>query len=68
MERYLMPMARNTLTGQTVKSQDLTGSRYSSQQRLLAEDAARQLADRMTARTGATWVGFCQEYTPTSRG
>jgi hypothetical protein len=67
-EQYLLPMARNTVTGQTVKTQDLTGTRFTQRQRVLAEDTARQLADRMTARTGDTWQGFTQLYTPTVRG
>jgi len=66
-EQYLLPMARNTLTGQTVKTQDLTGSRFTQSQRALAEDMARQLGDRMTARTGEQWQGFLQLYTPTTR-
>lgn len=66
-EQYLLPMARNTLTGQTVKTQDLTGSRFTPSQRALAEDMARQLGERMTARTGEQWQGFLQLYTPTTR-
>ena len=64
-EQYLLPMARNTVTGQTVKNQDLTGTRYTQSQRVLAEDIAGQLALRMTARTGDTWLGFVRLYTPT---
>lgn len=60
-------MARNSVTGQTVKTQDLTGNRFAVSQRFLAEDMARQLADKMTARTGDTWQGFVREYTPTYR-
>ena len=57
-------MARNTVTGQTVKTQDLTGTRFTQRQRVLAEDTARQLADRMSARTGDTWQGFVRVYHP----
>ena len=67
MEQYLLVKARNTVTGQTVKNQDLTGGRFTLKQRVLAEDSARQLADKMTARTGDTWVGFVEAYTPTER-
>ena len=67
-EQYLLPMARNMITGQTVKTQDLTGTRFTQRQRVLAEDTARQLADRMSARTGDTWQGFVKLYTPTVRG
>ena len=66
-EQYLLPMARNSVTGQTVKTQDLTGARFTQQQRVLAEDMADQLANRMTARTGESWQGFVKLYTPTQR-
>ena len=67
MEQYLLAKARNTVTGQTVKNQDLTGARFTLQQRSLAEDSARQLAEKMSARTGDAWVGFVEQYTPTHR-
>jgi hypothetical protein len=67
MAEYLLPMARNLLTGQTVKTQDLTGERFTQKQRALAEDMAQQLADKMTARTREPWQGFVQTYTPTYR-
>ena len=66
-EQYLLPMARNSVTGQTIKSQDLTGAVFTQKQRVLAEDIAGQLADRMTARTGDKWLGFVRLYTPTER-
>jgi hypothetical protein len=66
-EQYLLPMARSTVTGQTVKSQDLTGARFTLKQRVLAKEVADQLAHRMTARTGEPWLGFVQLYTPTQR-
>ena len=66
-EQYLLPMARNTRTGQTVKTQDLTGSRFTLSQRSLAESAAEACAAKMTARTGDQWRGFVKTYTPTSR-
>jgi hypothetical protein len=67
MTQYLLPMARNTVTGQTLKTQDLTGARFTMAQRFLAEDMAQQLAHKMTARTGEQWQGFVQTYTPTVR-
>ena len=67
MAKYLLPMARNLTTGETVKTQDLTGERFRLNQRGLAEDMANQLADKMTARTQSPWLGFVQEYTPTYR-
>ncbi len=66
-QQYLLAKARNTVTGQTVKNQDLTGARFTLQQRSLAEDSARQLALKMTARTGDEWQGFVEQYTPTHR-
>jgi len=66
-EQYLLPMARNTVTGQTVKNQDLNGTTFTQRQRMLAEEIAGQLADRMTARTGEAWQGFVKLYTPTVR-
>jgi hypothetical protein len=67
MTQYLLAKARNTITGQTVKNQDLTGARFTLQQRTLAEDSAHQLAAKMTARTGDAWEGFVEVYTPTHR-
>jgi hypothetical protein len=66
-EQYLLPMARNSVTGQTVKNQDLTGTRFTQNQHMLAEEVSEQLAARMTARTGDTWQGFVKLYTPTVR-
>ena len=66
-QQYLLAKARNTITGQTVKNQDLTGARFTLKQRVLAEDSARQLAEKMSARTGDAWVGFVEQYTPTHR-
>jgi hypothetical protein len=66
-EQFLLPMARNMITGQTVKNQDLTGDRFTQRQRVFAEDMAAQLAQRMTARTGETWQGFVKLYTPSVR-
>ena len=66
-QRYLLAKARNLTTGQTVKAQDLTGTRYQLNQRTLAEDMARQLAEKMTQRTRDPWQGFVEEYTPTER-
>ena len=63
-EQYLLPMARNTRTGQTVKTQDLTGLRYAVHQRALAESAADRCAEKMTIRTGDVWRGFVRGYTP----
>jgi hypothetical protein len=66
-EQYLLPMARNTITGQTVKTQDLTGSRFTLSQQTLAQIAADQCAAKMTDRTGDPWQGFVQTYLPRER-
>ena len=66
-EQYLLPMARSTVTGQTVKTQDLNGVRFTQSQRVLAESAADACAAKMTARTGDVWRGFVRTYTPTER-
>ena len=50
MTTYLLPKARNTVTGQTVKTQDLTGTRFALNQRRLAQDMADQTAAKMSAR------------------
>jgi hypothetical protein len=64
---YLLPKARNLTTGQTVKTQDLTGGRFTLAQRKLAQSAADQLAEKMYNRTGDTWTGFLVEYVPSVR-
>jgi hypothetical protein len=67
MQKYLLPKARNTVTGQTVKQQDLTGARFTMAQRVIAEEVAQQLAQKMSHRTGQVWVGLVEEYTPSQR-
>ena len=65
--KYFVAKARNLVTGQTVKNQDLTGARFSLNQQSLAQESADQLADKMSARTKEPWVGFIETYTPTQR-
>ncbi len=67
MDKYLLPMARNLTTGQTIKMQDLTGHRYTLAQRDIAQERADQLAAKMESRTRNPWVGFLTEYTPSQR-
>jgi hypothetical protein len=66
-QQFLLSKARNLLTGQTVKIQDLTGMKYSLAQRALCQEKADQLAASLSARTGETWVGYCESYVPTAR-
>jgi acetyl-CoA carboxylase carboxyltransferase component len=63
-KRFLLPMARNTVTGETVKTQELGGSHFTRTQEPLAKIIATKLAEDMTARSGVTWVGFLREYNP----
>jgi hypothetical protein len=65
--KYLLAMARNTVTGQTQKQQDLTGARFTLAQRNMCQELADRLAQDLSARTGDAWQGFCQAYTPTVR-
>lgn len=67
MATYLLPKARNKVTGQTVKIQDLDGHRITHSQRSLAQERANQLASDLTGRTGETWEGYVVEYTPSVR-
>jgi hypothetical protein len=64
---YLLPHAKNLTTGQNVKTQDLTGARFTLAQRKLAQSACEQLAEKMTNRTGDPWTGYLVEYVPTYR-
>lgn len=65
--KYLLPMAKNVDTGQTVKIQDLTGFKYAQNQRSYCQEKANELASNLTERTGDSWVGFVKEYLPTYR-
>ena len=66
-QQFLLSMARNTVTGQTQKQQDLTGARFTLGQRAMCQEVADRFAQTLTARTGQQWQGFCQPYTPTNR-
>jgi len=66
-QTFLLAKARNLTTGQTVKNQDLTGARFTHQQRSMAQESADRLADKMEKRTGDPWVGLVEEYVPTVR-
>ena len=62
-QQYLMPKARNQLTGATVMEKGLTGARLELRQRALAQAQAAALAEKMTRRTGEPWQGFVDVYT-----
>lgn len=62
--------ARNTVTGMTLKQQDLTGNQWpnNKQGRVLAEDLARQFAEKLTARNPEEpWEGFVELHVPSVR-
>lgn len=63
-KRFLLPMARNMVTGETVKTQDLGGNHFTRIQESLAKMVADKLASDMTARTGQEWRAFLREYNP----
>lgn len=65
--KFLLPMARNSVTGQTVKTQDLNGYRFNPSQRDQAQAVADRLAQGLSDRTGEIWQGFVIEYTPSYR-
>lgn len=67
MATYLLPKARNTVTGQTQKLQNLDGYHIPPRQRALALEQADQLASGLTDRTGEVWEGYVVEYTPSVR-
>jgi len=62
MQQYIIPMARNIRTGQTVKSQDLSGTRYIPSQRRECQLLAERLANQMTQRGPDTWQPVIQPY------
>lgn len=67
MAEYLIVKARNILTGQTQKQQDLTGTRLELSQQSLADELAERLAADLTSRTREPWVPLVERYTPSVR-
>lgn len=64
---FYLVMARNLETGVRLKTQDLTGGRFTWAQRDLAQARADQLAEELTARTRQEWQGYLITYTPRAR-
>ena len=60
--QYILPMARNLRTGETVKTQDLTGRRLRADQRRECQLMADRLAAQMTERGVDQWVPVITEY------
>ena len=67
MTQYLLPMARNTVTGETVKQQDLTGTRFTLRQRAMCQEQADRIARKQSELTNESWTGFVLQYTPSRR-
>jgi len=66
-QTYLLPTARNVTTGQKVKTQDLTGARFTLNQHAMAQEVAEQVARSVSERTGEVWEPVVVEYTPSAR-
>lgn len=66
MSTNLLIKLHNTVTGQTLKNQDLTGTLLNTSKlhRKLAEDLAQQYAHKHTIKTQQLWTGTVEEYTP----
>jgi len=62
MSTYYMPAARNTTTGQRIKSQDLSGQRFSRLEQDQAWLHAERLAELQTKRNRETWIPELIEY------
>lgn len=66
-EQYLLIKAKCVETGQTIKAQDLDGTRMRLNQRWIAEERAAKFAERQSHRTGQTWLPILEVYTPSQR-
>lgn len=67
MAQFLLPMARNTVSGETVKQQDLTGTRFTLRQRAMCQEQADRIARKQSELTNEPWQGFVVQYTPSRR-
>lgn len=63
MQKYLIPQAKNTRTKQLVQEQDLSGRRFTQDQRAECRMVAESLAQRMMTRSPDQWVAVIKEYT-----
>jgi len=63
-ETYWLPIAKCVETGQIIKEQDLTGHRYTRNQKSWALAAAQRIAANQNARTEYTWHATVREYKP----
>lgn len=67
MTQYLLIKAKCVETGQTMKIQDLDGTRMRLDQRWIAEERAAQFAQKQSERTRQTWLPVVEVYTPSQR-
>ncbi len=63
MMQYILPMARNLRTGQTVKTQDLSGRRLRPDQIRECQMMADRLAEQMTQRGVDQWEPVVKTFT-----
>jgi hypothetical protein len=62
MKKHLMPAARNSVTRDLVKKQDLSGRRYSVLERELVLKISQLLAEDLSLRTRQEWLAEPFEY------
>tara|TARA_A200000159_G_scaffold163355_1_gene189379 strand:+ start:142 stop:351 length:210 start_codon:yes stop_codon:yes gene_type:complete len=64
MQTRLIAKARNETTKVTVQNRNQYSNNFTVSQRKLAQNFADQYARKLSVRTGDTWTGFVEEYTP----
>ncbi len=64
MQKRLIAKARNETTKLTVQNRNQYSNNFTIAQRKLAQNFAEQYAAKLSKRTGDTWTGFVEEYTP----
>ncbi len=55
---YIIPKARCLETKETVTHMELSGQRFEHHQRVICQQLADGLAQKLSARTKLTWTGF----------
>ena len=64
MIKYYMPKAKNLTTRMTVMHRNMGNTKFTHSERKLCQDVADQYAAKLSTRTGDTWLGYVEEYTP----
>ena len=67
MQTRLIAKARNETTKVTLQNRNLNSDNFAMNQRKLAQDFSNKYAEKLSERTGDTWTGFVEEYTPGTR-